>query len=129
MKTILVVEDEECIRDVLRQMLEQADCRVLEAGDAETALRLAEEESPDLVLMDYILPGLDGHQALQELHSSNPGLPVIFITGLAKEQFWTHSLSAKAFGVLLKPFSRSQLLATVHTALKASPEREIAATA
>jgi CheY-like chemotaxis protein len=117
MRTILVVDDEDCVREVIREMLEQSGYRVVEAKDAEGGMQVAGEENPDLVLMDYKLPERNGQQALEELHGTRPDLPVVFITGMAKEEFWTGSVSAKAAGYLLKPFSRNELLATMDVVL------------
>lgn len=78
---VLVVDDEPKIRDLLKEGFEVLGCRVRAAASGEEALRLVEEERPQLVLLDLKLEAMDGFTVLQELHQRDPALPVLVITG------------------------------------------------
>ena len=79
-KTVLIVEDEKNIVDILRFNLRKEGYDTLEAFDGVTGLRLALEESPDLILLDVMLPGLDGFQLVRKLREKKIATPVLFMT-------------------------------------------------
>jgi DNA-binding NtrC family response regulator len=81
--TALVIDDEASIRKLVQQMLEPEVCRVLEAGDGESGLRLIERANPpvDVVLTDWVMPGLHGLDVVEVLHEYRPNLPVVVISG------------------------------------------------
>ena len=112
MKRLLVVDDEPTVRTLLRDLLEIGDYDVVEAEDGETALAAVSERVPDLVILDVMMPGLDGIEVLKELrkdHSAND-LPVILLTAKADDdttwQGWTSGVSV----FLPKPFDSDHLL-------------------
>ncbi len=76
MAKILVVDDEKDLRDALRTMLESAGYSVVEAADGEEGLKLAEQEKPDLILLDIMMPKMDGHQVLNLLRQKPWGLHI-----------------------------------------------------
>jgi len=82
---VLLVEDNEKNRKLLRDVLQATGCRTIEAGSGEEAIRLAGEELPELVLMDIQLPGIDGTTALQRLRADErtAGIPVVALTAQA----------------------------------------------
>jgi DNA-binding response OmpR family regulator len=117
--TVLVVEDEEAIRSIVRTVLEMNGHRVLSASDAEEALRLSEQHAGriDLVVTDVHLPGADGGDLAGWLLDRWPGLRVLYISGLHGGE---SALPARAGGpsaFLAKPFTPRELLATVRRVL------------
>ena len=84
MTTVLVVDDEPAVRDVVVRYLAQAGYRALEAADGESARALLEQETPSLVILDLMLPGVDGLTLCREIRESSQ-LPVIMITALGEE--------------------------------------------
>jgi len=110
MKTVLVVDDEECIRSVIRDVLENPDCRVLEAADAASGLDLARLEMPDLILLDYCMPGTSGTQVVERLQQGPTAyIPVILMSGLGDITMFS-IIANNAAAYLIKPFSRTELL-------------------
>ncbi len=105
--TVLVVEDNALNLKLVRDVLEHADYRVLEAGDAERAIELARAETPDLILMDVQLPGIDGVEALHRLRADavTASIPVVALTALAMKEDRQRFLSAGFDGYLEKPVS------------------------
>jgi CheY-like chemotaxis protein len=102
---VLVVEDHEDTRFMLRYLMENRGCTVVEAGDGESAVRLTESMNPDLILMDSTLPKLDGLTAtrrIRELPTRN-GIPIIMLSGQALPRFRDQALLAGSSEVLAKP--------------------------
>jgi two-component system, OmpR family, phosphate regulon response regulator PhoB len=123
---ILIVDDDESVRSLLRATLPEDDYEVLEASDGNQALELTEREPPDLVLLDWQMPGRPGSHVLDELKSRYPDLPVVVLT--AQHQPPQRAL-AEALGVdvfLTKPFSPMELLDTVERLLAKGPPNETA---
>jgi DNA-binding response OmpR family regulator len=117
MGTVLVVDDEPIVRDVVVRYLEQEGFRTLEAGDGDTARELLERESPTLVVLDLMLPGTDG-LALCRWIRSRSDLPVIMVTALGEEGDRITGLELGADDYLCKPFSPRELVARVKTVLR-----------
>ena len=82
---MLVVDDEEAIRDLLVKMLELADYEVDGAPDGPSALEFLQKEPCDLMFVDLKMPGMDGLALIRQARSSKPGLPVIVVTGYSSE--------------------------------------------
>jgi two-component system, OmpR family, phosphate regulon response regulator PhoB len=121
MTTILVVDDEPDIRELIRFALEQADLRVLEAGHAEEARRLlAAEETPDLILLDWMLPGRSGLELAQQLKQQpkTRGLPIIMVSARGEEDDRIRGLDTGADDYIAKPFSPRELVARIHAVLR-----------
>ena len=124
MAHILLIEDDELLRDTLRQMLELDGHRVAEAADGEQGLkRFGNGGGIDLVITDILLPGVDGTQVIAELRRRQPELPIIAISGGRRVLTPAFSLETArlmgATGVLAKPFGRSELQAALRQALQA----------
>lgn len=118
-RTILIVDDEEISRYVLRQSLAKTRHRVLEAGCAEEGLRLASDERPDLICLDLTMPDLNGFELLRRL-KSEPGtldIPVVVVTSRALEDAVRAKLLESAAAVLSKE-QAADLVATVEQALQ-----------
>jgi two-component system, cell cycle response regulator DivK len=122
-RRILVVEDQDDNRRIIRDLLTSAGYDMIEALDGEAGVRLAENERPDLILMDIQLPVLDGHEATRRI-KQNPELrhiPIIVVTSYALSGDDQKAMAAGSDGYVAKPFSPRQLLATIRKFL---PEPE-----
>jgi DNA-binding response OmpR family regulator len=117
MSTVLVVDDEPVVRDVVARYLEQEGYRTLQAGDGETARDLLERETPSLVVLDLMLPGTDG-LALCRWIRSRSQLPVIMVTALGEVSDRLVGLEVGADDYLTKPFSPRELVARVKAVLR-----------
>ena len=109
--TILVVDDSRTVVHALRTMLRQAGYTTIEAGDAETGITLAREHRPNLILLDVVLPGMNGFQATRVLNKDplTANIPIIVMSGnqQATERFWVLKIGASDF--MIKPFERGAL--------------------
>ena len=116
---ILVVEDEKAIARVLRYNLEKEGYKVVAAEDGESGLALARKERPDLVLLDIMLPKLDGIQVCKVLRSDSR-VPILFLTAKKSEVDRVLGLKMGADDYVTKPFSVAELLARVEALLRRS---------
>ncbi|MDM0014393.1 response regulator [Variovorax sp. J22P168] len=114
-RKILYVEDNEYNRKIVRQLLSRSACRLIEAGDGETGVALAQQELPDLILMDVQLPKMSGLDATRRLTTDEATrhIPIIVITSYALSGDREKALQAGAASYLAKPYSPSELLAMV----------------
>jgi diguanylate cyclase (GGDEF)-like protein len=118
---VLVADDEEDARAALSEIL-APDCEVLTATDGEEAVRLTRLEHPDLVLMDLLMPRVDGLQALQRIRSdaATADVPVMFVSARGDDSVKARALDLGAVDYLLKPFSARELRARVERTLRLS---------
>ncbi len=123
---ILVVEDDHAIRRGLCDALRCASYEPLEAADGETGLAAALTAAPDLVLLDVLMPRLDGFEVLRRIRKAQPGLPVIMLTAKGEEADRIRGLREGSDDYVVKPFSASELLARVVAVLRRSPARPAA---
>ncbi|MGH2852363.1 MAG: response regulator transcription factor [Solirubrobacteraceae bacterium] len=119
MNTVLVVDDEPSVRDVVVRYLRQAGYRTLEAGDGDDARDLLEQEMPSLIVLDLMLPGMDGLSLCRWIRERSE-LPVIMITALGEEADRLTGLELGADDYLTKPFSPRELVARVKAVLRRS---------
>lgn len=116
---VLVVDDSRTVVHGLRSVLEQDGYHVMEAYDGMTAIELAKAHQPDLILMDVIMPGLNGFQATRKIRKdpSTHSIPIIIISATEQptEQFWLTKLGANDF--LGKPVIRGDLFTKVESQL------------
>jgi two-component system phosphate regulon response regulator PhoB len=119
MTTILVVDDEPSIVELVRFTLEETDVRVVEASDGAEALILARRVKPDLVLLDVQMPRLDGLEVCRQLRRepATARTPIIMLTAAGQQADRTRGLGAGADEYLTKPFSPLALLALVEALL------------
>lgn len=119
MKTILLVDDELDIRMILRIMLEEPTTHILEAGNGRDALELARESPPDLILLDWVMPGLNGLEVVEALRSDpdTADIPVIMLSSRDMNDDLQRLLALNVLACLAKPFSPLELLQTVENAL------------
>ncbi|MDR2688215.1 MAG: heavy metal response regulator transcription factor [Azoarcus sp.] len=121
---ILIIEDEPKTGNYLRQGLLEAGFRVDLARTGPDGLHLALTESPDLVLLDVMLPGLDGWQVLQTLRGAGKDMAVLFLTARDQVDDRVRGLELGADDYLVKPFAFSELLARVRTLLRRGKNAE-----
>ena len=127
-KTILVVDDSSVIRKIIRKELKDSDYLIADAADGESALRLATQSRVDLVTLDIEMPGMDGFETCQKLHSvqnarffshiKNGKVPVIFVTGKDNLEDRKKGFKLGAADFITKPFARGDLLLAVNKILK-----------
>ena len=120
--TILIIEDDRQIRRVVHGYLEQAGYRVLTSADGDDGLALAQHEKPALIVLDLMLPGLDGWAITQRLRqSTDPAVAnvhIIMLTARVEEADRVHGLTLGADDYVVKPFSPRELVARVQAALR-----------
>jgi DNA-binding response OmpR family regulator len=119
MSTVLVVDDEPIVRDVVVRYLEQEGYRTLQAADGDAARELLEQEEPSLVVLDLMLPGTDGLDLCRWIRGRSQ-LPVIMVTALGEEGDRLTGLELGADDYLTKPFSPKELVARVKAVLRRS---------
>jgi DNA-binding response OmpR family regulator len=117
MKTILVIDDEPQIADICRDYLTAAGFEVMVAHDGVKGLAVARKEQPDLVVLDLMLPGIDGLDVCRELRRES-SMPVIMLTARVEESDKLIGLELGADDYLTKPFSPRELVARVRTVLR-----------
>ncbi|MGI8495627.1 MAG: sigma-54-dependent transcriptional regulator [Pyrinomonadaceae bacterium] len=115
---ILVVEDEELMRSILRRLLEGEEFRVLSADSAETALEIFSNEEIGVVLTDIKMPGMDGLELLDQIKSIDGETPVIIMTAYSSVDSAISALRKGAYDYITKPFVNEDLLQTVKNALR-----------
>jgi response regulator NasT len=114
---ILIAEDEAIIRLDLKEMLEEEGHEVVgEASDGEAAIRLARESSPDLVIMDIKMPGMDGLTAAEKIVEDDLSA-VLILTAFSQKDLVRRAAEAGAMGYLVKPFQKSDLMPAIDIAL------------
>ena len=120
MKTVLVVDDEPTIRTLVNAILEDSDIRTVEAADGPQALDMARRYRPDLVLLDVVMPRMDGFAVCQRMKAeqSTAAVPVLLLTALVQESDHQRARSVGADGIVQKPFSPAALRATVESMLE-----------
>jgi CheY-like chemotaxis protein len=119
MKTILVVDDDDGIRAILRRVLESLGHRVEEAACAVDALELLDRTPVDLALCDVLMPGHDGVWLTDQILARHPGVPVALATGLM-EMDPAVTLRPGVVGYLVKPFRRHSIIELLRVAFSAS---------
>lgn len=120
---ILLVEDEQSVTDAVSYSLEQEGFELLTAGDGQTALKRFEEGRPELVILDLMLPGINGWELLKAFRKQRPGVPVIMLTARAEEADRVAGLEMGADDYITKPFSMRELAARVRAVLRRASDR------
>ena len=123
MQAILVIDDDENLRDTIGVMLEQAGFRALLAGDGSTGFEQAMSLKPDLVLVDLRLPGMSGVDICKQLRAAQVRTPIIVLSAMGDEIDKVLLLEIGADDYVVKPFGTRELLARIRAALRrSSPE-------
>jgi two-component system phosphate regulon response regulator PhoB len=120
MKKILLADDEVHLRTLVHTTLDDPEYEILEAVDGEEALALARAEKPDLLVLDWMMPGLSGVEVARRLRQdpSTAGIPIIMLTAMGQERNKAEGYAAGVETYLVKPFSPLQLLEKVREALE-----------
>ncbi|MFP5469949.1 MAG: phosphate regulon transcriptional regulator PhoB [Alphaproteobacteria bacterium] len=119
---ILIAEDEPAQMELLRYNMESADFRTVVATDGASALALVEEETPDLVVLDWMLPEMSGIEVCRRIRGrpESRSLPVIMLTARGEENDRVRGLETGADDYLVKPFSQAELIARIRALLRRS---------
>jgi DNA-binding response OmpR family regulator len=115
--TILVVDDEEYTRELLKRILEEANYRVIAVSSGEEAINILSSSTVSLVLLDIKMPGIDGYQTLERIREKS-GIPVIMVTGIGEITSLRTSLNLGADDYIKKPFRSNELLARIEAKLR-----------
>jgi two-component system phosphate regulon response regulator PhoB len=119
-KTVLIVDDEAPIREMIAIALEMADYRVLEAENAQTGHAMALDQKPDLILLDWMMPGTSGIELARRLkrEEATAEMPIILLTAKGEEDNKVQGLEAGADDYITKPFSPRELVARLKAVLR-----------
>ena len=112
-KTVLIVEDERAIVEILKFNLKREGYETLEALDGQTGLQLAQTEDPDLILLDVMLPKMNGFDICKTLRAENRTTPIIMLTAREEEMDKVFGLETGADDYMTKPFSPAELTARI----------------
>lgn len=119
MSTILVIDDDSAVRELVCTILTMANHDVVPAEDGDEGLRLFHESQPDMVITDIIMPGKEGLELIMALQRSHPDVPIMAMTGYAGGRFLQCAADFGAVYTLDKPFTRQALLDAVATVAQA----------
>ena len=119
---ILIIDDDKQICAILSDLVKKEGFEALTAYEGEKALKNIRSEAPDLVLVDLMLPGIDGMEVLRQIKGLDPELPVVFITAHADPRGAVKAIKGGAHDYLIKPFDNHEVIRVVHRALA---EREL----
>jgi PAS domain S-box-containing protein len=125
--TILIVDDIAANRQTLCELLDTPEFQLVEAADGPTALRLAAENPPDIVLLDVMMPGMSGYEVCHHVRASTrlAEVPIIMVTALDDSESMLAGLEAGADDILTKPFNRAILRARVRTIIRLNRYRRL----
>lgn len=124
MTKILVVDDESKIREMIRKYAEYEGFSVNEACDGLEAVDKAAASSYDLIVMDIMMPNLDGFSACREIRKNQPEIPVIMLSALGEEYDKIHGFDLGVDDYVVKPFSPKELMMRIHAILKRTSQTE-----
>ena len=115
---ILIVDDEPHMRNVLRRILKKEGYKAITAPDGESALRLTKEKNPDAILLDIMMPGLDGQEVCQRIRETSPATRIIYFTAKVEpDTFKLKELQRDADAFITKPAASKQLLSAISNVL------------
>jgi len=127
MSRLLVVEDDPIIRQTVEYALRRAGFDTLSSGDGREALEIARTALPELILLDLMLPGIDGFTFAEEVRKTDKDVAIIMVTALDQQRDKVRGLDAGADDYITKPFSMDELLARVRANLRRVRERAVLA--
>jgi len=119
MASVLIVEDDPTTVQLIEFLLRKNNFEVLIAQDGVEALKISREKKPDLILMDVMMPKMDGIEAIEKLQESEETqeIPIVILSALGQEMDVMRGLQAGASGYIVKPFSPQELLDEIKTRL------------
>jgi len=117
---ILIADDEKDVRDLVRFTFERRGFEVVEATDGSEAFTIAKQESPDLILLDAMMPGISGYEASRRLKKTEAtkGIPIVFLSAKGQTYEVAEGLEAGAVAYIVKPFAPKELVAQVQEILQ-----------
>lgn len=120
MKTILVIEDNEHIRENVEEILTLSDYKVLTAANGKEGVEAAQQNNPDLIICDIMMPGIDGYGVLHVLHKdpATQNIPFIFLTSKSERSDFRAAMEMGADDYITKPFAGNELLNAIESRLK-----------
>jgi two-component system, cell cycle sensor histidine kinase and response regulator CckA len=119
--TVLVADDDHGVRTLVRMLLQRAGYAVVQAASGREAYETMRERGHevDVVLLDVMMPEMDGHEALPAMRSIDPGMPVVFFSGFDQTEVAEHLADADAYTSFIpKPFEKEELLGEIDRALR-----------
>jgi len=130
-ETVLLVEDEESVRELVRVTLGSRGYKVLEAENGECGLRLAEEtkERIDILVTDVVMPGIGGRELAKQLLAMRPGICVLYLSGYTEDAIVTEGVLGPGTAFLQKPFTLQNLIKKVREVLRSKAQAKAAASA
>lgn len=119
-KKILVIDDEEDMQKLLKMRLQQENFNVVLAGDGDIGVKTAEQEIPDLIILDIMMPKMDGYTCLKEIRklSKTKDIPVLMLSGKEEEKVRDLFAFQKISGYIEKPFELDDLVTKIKEVLK-----------
>ena len=127
--SILVIDDDDDLRYSLKRVLSARHYQVLEANSGETGLQMAEQHSPDVILLDNRMGGMSGIETLQHLRGANPNAMIILMTAYGTTQTTIEAMKFGAFDYIMKPFELKKILSLTESALAAANDLDRASRA
>jgi len=125
---ILLIDDDEWIRDSLKIFFEAEGCDLLAFETAEEGMAALKDQTVDLIIVDYKLPGLDGLEFLKRIHNTQPGAMKILITAYRNDNVVSEAKKLKVQGFIEKPFTSDTFMASLSHLIKmrdTNPRREM----
>lgn len=123
-KTILIVDDEATIREAVRRYLEHDGFKVREVVDGDAALAAVQEDPPDLILLDWMLPGMDGLMVMRQLRHNHKRIPIVMLSARSETSDRILGLDLGADDYIPKPFSPQEVVSRVRAVLRRSSEEQ-----
>lgn len=125
-QTILVVDDEKDLLDLIEYNLKKEGFNVLKAENGEEGIAVAKEKNPDLVLLDIMMPKMDGMQAVEEMRKDDQlkNIPIIFLTARSDEKTEVEGLNKGGDDYITKPISTTKLISRIKAVLRRFDERQ-----
>jgi len=119
-KKILIIDDEEDLQKMLKIRLEQEGFNIVQANDGDVGLKTAEQEVPDMIIMDIMMPNMDGYSCLKEVRSlpKTKDIPILMLSGKEEEKVRDLFAFQKISGYIEKPFELDDLVVKVREILK-----------
>ena len=119
---VLVVDDEFHMCNILRRILEKEGYRVITALDGETALKVTREKNPDVILLDLVMPGIDGREVCRRVREFSPATQIIYFTAKVEpvDPLQLKELRREADAFIAKPATSKQILSSVNGVLQGS---------
>jgi CheY-like chemotaxis protein len=129
MKNILVIDDNEDIRNLIKAVLSNYGFNVTEAGNGQIGVKMLRDQNPDLVVCDINMPGMDGYETLGAVRESSTTAPIPFIlmTGLVSRDGFRRGMASGADDYLVKPFTTDELIEAVMSRLARQTDFQIEA--